>query len=102
MTTDFAAYLADKHAIEQVYIRYCDIIDQKAFDQLDETFAGEVARVDGLFELLREEFRGERPGRAAQRRSQDPLPRRLPLGPGAGDGQRLRHHRLRGRTRPQL
>jgi len=34
-----------------------------AFDQLDETFAGEVARVDGLFELLREEFRGERPGR---------------------------------------
>ncbi|SDK33770.1 transcriptional regulator, AraC family [Pseudomonas delhiensis] len=34
-----------------------------AFDQLDETSASEVARLDGLFDLLREEFRGERPGR---------------------------------------
>jgi hypothetical protein len=29
MTTDFTAYLRDKHEIEQVYIRYCDLIDQK-------------------------------------------------------------------------
>ncbi|MDF3934767.1 4-hydroxyphenylacetate catabolism regulatory protein HpaA [Pseudomonas citronellolis] len=34
-----------------------------AFERLDEALAGEVARVDGLFELLRDEFRGQRPGR---------------------------------------
>jgi hypothetical protein len=36
--TDFVAYLKDKHEIEQVYIRYCDLIDQKDFASLDEVF----------------------------------------------------------------
>lgn len=31
-------FLADKHAIEQVYIRYCELIDAKDFDRLDEVF----------------------------------------------------------------
>lgn len=34
-----------------------------AFDHLDSTLAGEASRLDVLFDLLREEFRGERPGR---------------------------------------
>jgi 3-phenylpropionate/cinnamic acid dioxygenase small subunit len=38
MTEDFADYLRDKHAIEQVYIRYCEIIDQKDFTRLTEVF----------------------------------------------------------------
>ena len=27
--SDFATYPQDKHATEQVYIRYCELIDQK-------------------------------------------------------------------------
>ena len=30
--------LKDKDAIEQVYVRYCEIIDEKDFDRLDEIF----------------------------------------------------------------
>jgi 3-phenylpropionate/cinnamic acid dioxygenase small subunit len=71
MTTDFAAYLEDKHAIEQVYIRYCDIIDQKAFDRLDEVFTqdcvgdyrstnGKVQ--EGLAPLIAHVTRGMGPG----------------------------------------
>ena len=26
-------YLLDKHAIEQVYIRYCELVDSKQFDR---------------------------------------------------------------------
>jgi 3-phenylpropionate/cinnamic acid dioxygenase small subunit len=31
-------YLLDKHAIEQVYVRYCELIDAKDFARLDEVF----------------------------------------------------------------
>jgi ketosteroid isomerase-like protein len=31
-------YLLDKHAIEQVYIRYCELIDRKQFDGLTDVF----------------------------------------------------------------
>lgn len=31
-------FLIDKHAIERVYIRYCEIVDTKAFDAMDEVF----------------------------------------------------------------
>jgi 3-phenylpropionate/cinnamic acid dioxygenase small subunit len=31
-------YLLDKHAIEQVYIRYCELIDRKQFDRLADVF----------------------------------------------------------------
>jgi 3-phenylpropionate/cinnamic acid dioxygenase small subunit len=71
MTADFAAYLADKHAIEQVYIRYCELIDQKAFDRLDEVFTqdcvgdyrstnGKVQ--EGLTPLIAHVTRGMGPG----------------------------------------
>jgi 3-phenylpropionate/cinnamic acid dioxygenase small subunit len=30
--------LMDKHAIEQVYIRYCEIVDAKRFDDMHEVF----------------------------------------------------------------
>lgn len=30
--------LADKHAIEQIYIRYCELIDAKDFDRLSDVF----------------------------------------------------------------
>src|SRR5262245_45219409 len=32
------SFLEDCHAIEQVYIRYCEIIDTKTFDRMDEVF----------------------------------------------------------------
>lgn len=32
------ADLTDKDAIEQVYIRYCEIVDSKRFDEMDEVF----------------------------------------------------------------
>lgn len=35
MTTDI---LADMRAIEQVYVRYCEIVDTKIFDAMDEVF----------------------------------------------------------------
>ncbi|WP_374442346.1 4-hydroxyphenylacetate catabolism regulatory protein HpaA [Pseudomonas panipatensis] len=35
-----------------------------AFGELDEALAGEVARLDSLFEMLRDEFRADRAGRA--------------------------------------
>lgn len=35
---DQLQFLVDKHAIEQVYIRYCELIDSKNFDRLDEVF----------------------------------------------------------------
>jgi hypothetical protein len=35
MSLDF---LMDKHAIEQVYIRYCEIVDAKSFDDMHEVF----------------------------------------------------------------
>jgi len=31
-------YLVDKDAIEQVYIRYCEIVDAKTFDDMHEVF----------------------------------------------------------------
>lgn len=31
-------FVMDKHAIEQVYIRYCEIVDTKTFDAMDEVF----------------------------------------------------------------
>jgi len=71
MSTDFAAYLEDKHAIEQVYIRYCDLIDQKAFDRLDEVFTLDCigdyrstnAKVqEGLAPLIAHVTRGMGPG----------------------------------------
>lgn len=31
-------YLIDKDAIEQVYIRYCEIVDAKSFDDMHEVF----------------------------------------------------------------
>lgn len=31
-------YLIDKDAIEQVYVRYCEIVDSKTFDAMDEVF----------------------------------------------------------------
>jgi len=31
-------FLMDKHAIEQVYIRYCEIVDAKTFDDMHEVF----------------------------------------------------------------
>jgi 3-phenylpropionate/cinnamic acid dioxygenase small subunit len=31
-------FLMDKHAIEQVYIRYCEIVDNKTFDDMHEVF----------------------------------------------------------------
>ena len=36
--TDRAEQLWDMHLIEQVYYRYCEIIDAKDFDRLDEVF----------------------------------------------------------------
>lgn len=71
MTADFAAYLEHKHAIEQVYIRYCDLIDQKAFEKLDEVFTpdcigdyrstnGKVQ--EGLAPLIAHVTRGMGPG----------------------------------------
>ncbi|MBO9378019.1 nuclear transport factor 2 family protein [Sphingomonas histidinilytica] len=30
--------LIDKDAIEQVYVRYCEIVDSKSFDRMDEVF----------------------------------------------------------------
>jgi hypothetical protein len=35
-------YLIDKHAIEQVYIRYCEIVDSKTFDAMDEVFTADA------------------------------------------------------------
>lgn len=32
-------FLLDKHAIEQVYIRYCELIDRKQFDDLTDVFS---------------------------------------------------------------
>lgn len=34
-------YLLDKHAIEQVYIRYCELVDSKQFDRMDEVFTAD-------------------------------------------------------------
>jgi len=38
---DFHERLLDEQAIEQVYVRYCDIIDDKDFDRLDEVFTAD-------------------------------------------------------------
>jgi 3-phenylpropionate/cinnamic acid dioxygenase small subunit len=68
---DFAAYLEDKHKIEQVYIRYCDLIDQKDFASLTEVFTddcvgdyrltnGKVQQ--GLAPLIEHVTRGMGPG----------------------------------------
>jgi 3-phenylpropionate/cinnamic acid dioxygenase small subunit len=35
-------FLLDKHAIEQVYIRYCELIDAKQFDLLTEVFTADT------------------------------------------------------------
>ena len=32
------SFLQDKHEIEQIYIRYCELIDAKDFDKLEEVF----------------------------------------------------------------
>lgn len=49
--------LRTKAAIEQVYIRYCDLIDDKAFDRLDEVFThdtiGRYALPGGVFSETR-------------------------------------------------
>jgi 3-phenylpropionate/cinnamic acid dioxygenase small subunit len=34
-------YLLDKHAIEQIYIRYCELIDRKQFDDLTDVFSAD-------------------------------------------------------------
>lgn len=39
---DNLQFLLDKHAIEQVYIRYCELIDAKDFDRLDEVFTSDT------------------------------------------------------------
>ena len=68
---DFPAFLRDKDAIEQVYNRYCDIIDQKDFARLDEVFTqdcvgdyrstnGKVQ--EGLAPLVEHVTRGMGPG----------------------------------------
>lgn len=31
-------FLADVHAIEQIYVRYCELVDAKEFDQLGDVF----------------------------------------------------------------
>ena len=36
--SDATQTLWDKHLIEQVYFRYCEVIDAKDFDRLDEVF----------------------------------------------------------------
>jgi maltose alpha-D-glucosyltransferase / alpha-amylase len=74
------------------------------------------AAAEGALGLLRERMSTLSPGAAADadlllagsgacerraRRTQDPLPRRLSPAPGAGEAQRLRHHRLRGAARGQ-
>ncbi len=68
---DFATYLEDKHKIEQVYIRYCDIIDQKAFDKLSEVFTSDCVGdyrstngkiQQGLAPLIEHVTRGMGPG----------------------------------------
>jgi hypothetical protein len=41
-------FLMDKHAIEQVYIRYCEIIDAKSFDDLHEVFTEDTIGDYGL------------------------------------------------------
>jgi 3-phenylpropionate/cinnamic acid dioxygenase small subunit len=35
-------FLQDKHAIEQVYIRYCELIDAKNFDGLGDVFTADT------------------------------------------------------------
>ena len=39
MSSDF---LMDKHDIEQVYIRYCEIVDAKSFDDMHEVFTADT------------------------------------------------------------
>ncbi|GAA1844454.1 nuclear transport factor 2 family protein [Pseudonocardia ailaonensis] len=34
-------FFSDKHQIEQVYIRYCELVDAKDFDKLDQVFAAD-------------------------------------------------------------
>jgi len=36
------SFLADKHAIEQIYMRYCDLVDHKEFERMDEVFCEDV------------------------------------------------------------
>lgn len=64
-------FLDDKHAIEQVYNRYCDIIDAKAFDRLDEVFTWDCVGdyrstngkiQEGLAPLIAHVTRGMGPG----------------------------------------
>lgn len=40
--TDLLATLADERAIVAVYQRYCDLVDAKDFDKLDEVFTAET------------------------------------------------------------
>jgi len=69
--SDAAALLADELAIEQVYNRYCDIIDRKDFARLNEVFTrdclgdyrstnGKIQ--DGLAPLIEHVTRGMGPG----------------------------------------
>jgi ketosteroid isomerase-like protein len=38
---DILATLKDERAIQRVYLRYCDVIDSKDFDRLDEVFTAD-------------------------------------------------------------
>jgi 3-phenylpropionate/cinnamic acid dioxygenase small subunit len=38
MSANADRFLLDKHEIEQVYYRYCEVIDSKVFEDLDEVF----------------------------------------------------------------
>jgi hypothetical protein len=38
---DVLKMLEDEHLIKQVYLRYCDVIDSKVFEHLDEVFTPE-------------------------------------------------------------
>ena len=65
--SDFAGYLQDKHEIEQVYIRYCDLIDQKDFTRLNEVFTDDDRSTngkvqEGLAPLIAHVMRGMGPG----------------------------------------
>ncbi|MBK7948169.1 MAG: nuclear transport factor 2 family protein [Deltaproteobacteria bacterium] len=36
-------FLEDVHAIEQIYVRYCELVDAKQFDRLGDCFTSETA-----------------------------------------------------------
>jgi hypothetical protein len=76
------SFLEDKHAIEQVYILYCDAIDTKTFDRLVGVFTpdtiGDYSTLYGGAETLR--------------KGRDEIIRRMHWGLGVGSNCGATHH----------